>query len=436
MSELESHLASKAAEGAFIEDGSIKLNPRAAFDKLGRHALKDPLLWLVKIVQSAVACGADSVRVTMQYRRVIVRFANRLGWQADDILDVLTGGKLCTESSLLHLQFGLMTAVGPEGSSVSWSCRGTKLSYDGNTSRRTTIPESDEIMIESLRPTRPLKLLDNGQTPVLQLFKRTAYEFKALLDYCYPCPIPITVDGFQVPRSYIRPSSELPEWSNYDSERSSGQDVLLAVFPISSWPERPTLAYPIDPVVWPEDSRLLETSSRFGTQHWKPISDQVQGVVSLHYTHQRDSEIVFLWDGAVVDSRPLKHPRLCYFKADRLSSLAIRLYLEVDQYGIDLSHFKVRDLEPENLIDGLVETLIPALEDVLHRVDLRWSSPPSRFPAASGWVTKASLYTLAVPLTVILSPLLLLSPMMVSAEREKLKSLVQLSLGSLKVEKF
>jgi hypothetical protein len=58
VSEFDRYLVSEAAQGLFVESGQFQVLPEKA---LGKFALPEPGLWVLKMVQAAVAAGPEPI---------------------------------------------------------------------------------------------------------------------------------------------------------------------------------------------------------------------------------------------------------------------------------------------------------------------------------------------------------------------------------------
>ena len=424
MKDLEAHLAAKVSEGSLIDQGTITLNPENAMKKLGLHALAEPALWLVKLVQAAVAADADRIDISMSRKKVTVVFDNRLNWKADDVLQLLTAGKLSQDRASSHLVFGLLSALGLPGTKVSWSCGGERIDYANGDIKRTSAPSSHYLTIESTRPIKTYKISQHGSTPVSHLFKMTADEYKILWDRCFACPIPIYIDGLKLPRSYERPTSELPESGDYDSESQDGEKFRLAMKPVCLETGRPTLAYPLEQVSWTDDSPYTDDGKHFKTQIWKADSKPVHGVLCMYFVRQRDSQIVYLWDGALLERKAVRHPQLHSFRGGRAEGIPFQLYLEVSPAEVDIGQFKVRESDQDQVIASVAEELKEMMSALRASCFRDWKLKPAGQYLQTSKIVQAALWSIAIPLCVIFSPLLLMVQVMNKQQKMSLDKLL------------
>ncbi len=424
MTDLEAHLAAKALDGSLIDQGAITLNPERALKKLGLHALAEPALWLVKIVQVAVSSEAHRVDISMSRRKVTIVFENRLNWKAEEILQMLTAGKLSQDRAASHLIFGLLSALGLPNTKVSWSCGGERIDYANGDIKRTPVPPSPYLTIESTRPIKTYKINQHGSTPISHLFKMTAAEYKILWDRCFACPIPIYIDGYKLPTGYERPTCELPKSGDYDSEVSDGERFRLAMKPVSLESGRPTLAYPLEQVSWTDDSPYTDDGKHFKTQIWKADSKPVHGVLCMYFVRQRDSQIVYLWDGALLERKAVRHPQLHSFRGGRAEGIPFQLYLEVSPAEVDIGQFKVRESDQDQVIASVAEELKEMMSALRASCFRDWKLKPAGQYLQTSKIVQAALWSIAIPLCVIFSPLLLMVQVMNKQQKMSLDKLL------------
>lgn len=106
------------------------MDPRLAFEKLGRNQLPGEGLWLVKIVQAAVAAGALELRIEVfSGNRARLNFECPQGWRADHLLEALFLQENPKERAIFHLAAGLRSAAA-QLRSLSWSCGGHSVSVE------------------------------------------------------------------------------------------------------------------------------------------------------------------------------------------------------------------------------------------------------------------------------------------------------------------
>ena len=91
---------------------------------------EQPGLWLVKLVQAAVAAGAEDVRISLRRKAVTVKFRRPDSWNAVEILEYVISGEQPGSDSLFHLCTGVRASVVFPGESVSWICGDKDCSFE------------------------------------------------------------------------------------------------------------------------------------------------------------------------------------------------------------------------------------------------------------------------------------------------------------------
>ena len=83
----------------------------------------------------------------------------------------------------------------------------------------------------------------------------------------------------------------------------------------------------------------------------------------MYFVRQRDSQIVYLWDGALLERKAVRHPQLHSFRGGRAEGIPFQLYLEVSPAEVDIGQFKVRESDQDQVIATLKESIYfePAL---------------------------------------------------------------------------
>lgn len=378
--ELSEFLAREQTQGVLEQEtGEFHINRLQAMKKLAAFSLPEPGLWLVKIVQAAVAAGADEVRVRLLRHKVKVDFSNPCQWSANKILGHLSGHIPSDARALFHLKAGLLAASEGLKQAMEWSCGGTRVCLSEQDSVGEEAPDDGSFQLVVSRPTRPEVKPDKFNSPIRYLFRKTAHEYKALVDRCRVSPIPIWIDGLKLESQYHTKPWHLPQKSEFKPDAPSGRRKLLAQIPLCGSPDRPPLPYPID-----EDPLNLLSSQRtnFSPTYFAPSStDQpVTGCVCIYSILQKDSRLCYVLDGAIVeqvnlwDAAEEKSLAAELQKAltNGLDDFPLDFYLEVTPNQLDLSHFRVRGTESEPLLRQSLPLLLEAFESLRDHCDLPW----------------------------------------------------------------
>lgn len=364
---LESFLRGEASLGRQVDRGRFRLDPAQALEKLSKFALPEPGLWVVKLVQAAVACGADEIAFTFLRRQVKVDFLNAQNWQADQLLTALMSGVPPQEEpAQRHFVTAILGAAVGFTQKVSWSCGQTfvRVTADGPAVEANT-RSAERVLISATRPWKPKVKAPTFSSPMRYLLRQTAHEFMALVKHCRTSPIAVTCDTFKVPRSYECQTTELPQSADYDSERSDGQKKVLASFPVEALDPAATLVYPIDEQQLSDPEQPQE---KFQTLRLPPQGERVGAVCCLYLCRQRKSRINFVLDGVLLESCELflssNHPLPSLLHGPRdQDDLVLDVYLPVTWQDLDLTQFGVR--EKTALRDLILEALSLRLREVL-----------------------------------------------------------------------
>lgn len=392
-SPLEALLKEQEAAGKLDSTSEFTIDSLRARHKLAKSQLPAQGLWLVKLVQAAVAAGAREIEVGFGKR--VVEFAFRCEeWQVcpRKILSLLLSGSLPGDPFLFHLLGGLRGSIYDDTTSSDWSvCDGTTLfkvsfSSTGTELQHQELDESRPCSFH-LRTTRPPRWPSLGKAavmPLKHLLRRTAEEFLAVSSYCWPCPVPLKVDGRYLGNHY---RSSLPftgagygEINQQFSNTSPTQPLptLLARVELERVTECPEL-----PIAWPpEPADTVETNlNGYPARYQKktylgdtwlvcrlPREESPGGYLLLTFAHEMDSRVEFVCHGSVCGFHPLpwrsKPTQILGMELPQnTAKIGLRVLLPVPTSDLDLSHFAVR--EPEAVIARLAPNLKERLGEVV-----------------------------------------------------------------------
>ena len=340
--DLRQFLAQKEKEGRFLDTKAFTVDTfkaRQKMDQFQLSSLTDTGLWLVKFVQTAVACGAPEVRISLGRRDVRVSFHNTKCWLADKLLEMTLEIDLPKEPALFHLATGLRASLSKVDNAVFWSCGGVKVRLtDKQVSiEKTEISPNFEIIVR--RPPRSLSLSGLVKTPLRHLVKQTLVDYDAVYSRCWVSPIPIYFDGRKLKRGYsLRNGDKLdPENFKNSTRNQIGSNTCLSVEPIQSQ-ERvsPILPYPISPIDPKSQSDLPSQQSK------------AQAILTLHTNFAKENMIYTILDGAVIDVKKLEDfkettPEMISYFEPRSFVFHNRLHLAISLQDLDLSQFQCRE---------------------------------------------------------------------------------------------
>lgn len=409
MNDLEQYLASEAAQGLMIDEGGFSLTPEKALEKLSLFSLPSPGMWVLKLLQAAVAVGAPEIRFSFQRQLVQVEFDNLGGWDAQLVLDQLLSAQTSDRPAIRHVVTGLLGAAMGFSQYLAWSCgeSAVRVQKSGPTSE----PQTDDglFRLVATRPKQSALSINTFSSPIGYLMRQTAHEYKALVDYGVASPIPIIIDKFRLEGSYQMATSELPKVKGYDSEGSDGTGVMLGQLPISGL-DRPPIVYPIDhaPLENFDDER-----EKLGTLRLAPAPGvEVQAVVCVHACLQRCSRVNLMMDGVLLESRlltddPLAGPLLAAL-ADSKDDLVLDVYLNVGWKELDITQFKSRENSFLRELAAGVPQLRALLQTLSQEAPKKWDfskTPPvvRKLPSLTiGSIVGGAFLTMFIPHFIIL----------------------------------
>lgn len=368
---LEELLALKTAEGELLGSSSFTLDSLRALRKLSEFQLGQPGLWLVKMVQAAVAAGAPEVRITLGRAEVSVSFRHEQEWEAERLLQLVLSGELPADRALGHLVAGMRGSLDTRSEQAWWSCGQSQVELRAGQVKVDSTPGSDLFTFRTRRRAR-LPSFRELAGNLEKLVRLTVDELLALSSRCFVCPIPIFIDGRPLLRGYqaVETPETLPPLRDGSFRREHLKSICacLGWIPLGSAPGRPPLPQlPLsseesDPVL----KKPLYRGETFLQSSW-PEKSPV-GVVTVLAHQPLRSRVDLVLDGAVVESRPLNrwmvHSR---FGTRRLlhHPLAVRFTYALRPDEVDLSQFRAADID----VDSLVEKALPTLQELLERIE-------------------------------------------------------------------
>lgn len=375
---LEELLRRQTADGSYDSTSEFTINSLKARQKLSASQLPAPGLWLVKLVQAGVCIHADSMEIV--FARLSVHFTltcREWRWCPRQLVGSLLSGELPSDPFLQHLLTGLRGSLyddtltanlaivdGGKKFEVSFSHRGTEIGEsevkDDGLSRLTFVTS---------RPRRLPSLRRAVAMPLGHLAQRTADEFLAVYSYCWPCPVPLKVDGRPMVSRY-RDSLGLSDNSLGDLTRQFAITSPLQPLPSLlarvairgaeggppmsiSWP-REEGAY--EYFAWQDREVTLKSQVRL-EETWLSADitgeEGSQAYIVVAFGHLMPSRVEFLCDGAVCGFHPLKwrsaETKFLGMTVHKNNlDVGLRVLVAVTPQDLDLSQFGVR--EPERLL--------------------------------------------------------------------------------------
>ena len=388
---LSNELDRLSDEGRQLDSGKFTIDPQKALKKLGRYALPEPALWVVKMVQAAVAAGSCEICFEFSRNTVKVLFPNSSDWDAAAIFELLLGEGDCIERGLKHLQRGLAGAFADVHlQELQWSCGGQQILF--TESEFSTQACLDTGRFE-LVLTRSRRWSFQSSSPVEHLFRPMANEYKALVDRCISSPIPIYIDSRQLPQNYERPK---PHWNSTEAH------LLLAIRPLPFPESRPEIPYPIEPRKWDETQLWLGDEKHFSAQYWRSPVAPTRSILRLYLCDDGVSELILTQDGAWIERRNLwefaEDEALERNLKNRLrNDFTLDIFWEVHDDELDLSQFQVRSETMDRDFLPYLPYLRECFAELYRQSHLPWKFKRIHKPAVAAHACFVATIGLSMP---------------------------------------
>lgn len=400
--ELRHFLAQQEGAGEWDSADGFTLNALKSQRKLAQHQLPERGLWLVKLVQGAVALHAQGVKIELKRRLVTVEFISPEGPGADSLLGAVFSGKLFSDRVMMHLTTGLRACVGDNTETLTWAVR------DAESGARVVLsPQGAEIeelepvedgqthyRFDLGRPKAPFDFKRALRKRVVDLVNEVADEYTAVVGRCWCSPIPIELDGRALNPGFPHPSMRyLADCEEVGGpvDRYQMGDHWLAVRPlrVRGFMGPPGWEEASSPNCGLEDPILEHKVGR--GESFLRWSSREEGSVGLFvsFASLNRPGVDYIMDGAVVDQvsldyhRPLRASDKLMVKHQRQFT-SFRLFVAVDPTQLDLSQFRLREhaAYTRELIAGAKIQLLETLNTLEERLDgYRFS--PIAHPLAS-----------------------------------------------------
>lgn len=374
------------SEATYLDTSSFTLDSLKARQKLNQFQLPHSGLWLVKLVQAAVATGAPEIVIEFARSAVKVRFQAPDLPEAGSLLSLVMSGQLPQQAGLLHLTTALRACAGATTEALEWHCGGKQVHLGPGTTSQAESPHPGFLLIAT-RPPRNRGLSKTLATSLAHLIRNTAEEYEAVAERCWTCPIPILLDGRPLPRGYDSPllrgllNTPGEVLLQYEKSRVNLATFCVGVRQIPPLPHRPTLA------ALESRAELKVPVLKNGTfLRWPDEGHPIGAALTVQAYRQCGHRIDFVWDGAVVASQELPlevaspsyvliNPRIFQIKWEH--HVGLRLIVGVQGEELDLSQFEVREKAQltEQLLQEVRLPLVELLEELLKKVDQLYYFP-------------------------------------------------------------
>ena len=414
-SPVEDFLSQLGREGRFFESSTFTIDSLKAREKLSQFQMADSGLWLVKLVQAAVAAGAPSVRIQFEKRRVKVAFENKCGWQAEELLKEVLSGHLSQSGALMHVVTGLRASAASVNEKVAWSCGGAYVCLDSEGSSSKPDDPSPEFLVEATRPSRQRSLKRTLSSSVYHLAKQTLEEFDAVRSRCWASPIPVYLDGREMDRGYFQVKAgkiEENPWNvlmRHEKSRNHGVIGGLGVMGVPARADSPHLPYPLKEIAGDKDGQPYSIDKPLYREtgcflRWQPPEGQkVATVVAIYSDYKAESSVDYVLDGALIKRFPLpelnSEPRkILGISTGRKHDVGVRVVVPVTPEQLDLSQFNLREPNVRQIIIESLPFLREMIETLQQNRGSFWYIPLSQ---TYGKVLGAGLGTQAAIMTAV-----------------------------------
>lgn len=309
------------AEAEFAGSGHFSLEPKKALAKLAHYALPRPTDWALKLVQAAVAGGAQECSARLHLTRFDFEFLPQPLWTRRQLVDALCDPEHAQAPGLNQLRAAIWDCFGHQRP-FRLATPHLTLHFDGRWLQEIKNAEA------TTRVQLQVSLGRRGELLALHPEVRAGLQ-SALRVSCPLCPIPFTLDGRRVEGLdlAINMLQELPlglVGSEGNGLRLSPRSQLEKLVPPSL---RPTLPHP----------------------------DQVESVCVFcyHPDTERQSILTFVLDGVLVGSTALP---------GRSQQVSARIYCSADGMTSELSGLRiVRNRDWDSLRESIPRNLQSAV---------------------------------------------------------------------------
>lgn len=376
---LEAFLAAQSDEGRYFDTAAFTIDSVKALQKLGQYQLSDSGLWLVKLVQAAVAAQASAVAIQFGHRTVSVGFEAPSDWQADALLEIVLSGVLPKDRALGHLVTAIRGCASSPNEAVRWSCGHAAVDL-GATCRVTQQEPSEVFRLTATRPVRSRSWKRALTSSISDLSLQIVEERDALRSRCWVCPIPIVVDGVPMASGLdlVAGGEILRDLGTLAKKRQRADGYALsACLGLRCIHRRnfPGQTSVLPGQVRPQRDRLLPYTLhrpvyRHGTFLTWDSGQECPAAVALISHARAESSIEFIHDGVVVASHPLpeltvKRPEGLLSSTNSEPPLGVRFFFPVSQEQLDLSGFAIQSSVPVN---AMLHACFPALLELTEAI--------------------------------------------------------------------
>lgn len=336
-------LKEAAAQGQYDSTGAFTTSVAQGLQKLASFQLAPRSTWILKIVQAAVAWGAQGLVVRQSSTKTTFVFDQaHQSFPVFELQQALLSTEPSPIESVGHLTVALR-AVG-QGDGRSWRL----------TTGRPQALES--LAWDGLELTRLGDSRGNGRHVTLEvdfpkndrgrrlghLFRsagRAGEEYLEVVKRAYICPIPLTFDGRRIDRGEHKGSFETGTHLAY---------ICFGVAPPGKLDEVPELGVPggVKPPNWRPTDRFSD--GRLFCFDGNPEQTETSAFWQLHFHYQIENLLIMPGFDKKFQWKPVKGPSQCHWVRDGVvcqsahlsptqTSVSLDLYLSAADLTTDLS---------------------------------------------------------------------------------------------------
>ena len=332
--------------GQYDSTGVFTTSVGRGLEMLASYQLAPPSAWILKVVQAAVAWGAQELTVRQSATRTSFAFAHGVRpFPLFELQQALLSTDPSPVGSVEHLTAGLRS-VG-QGDGRTWRLTNRtgdsseQLVWDGQELSRTgeSHARAAEVILEV-----DFTQADRGRR-LGRLFRgagRARDEYMEVVKGAYVCPIPLTFDGRRIDSGEHRGSFEKETRLAY---------LCFGVAPPDKLAQSPEIGLPagVKRPVWRATDRFSD--GHLFSYQGDPEQAKTQAFWQLHFHYKVDSFIIpgfdkkFAW-------KPVNGPSQCHWVRDGVvcqstalafpeMSVSLDLYLSAGDLATDLSGLAV-----------------------------------------------------------------------------------------------
>ena len=142
LKDIEEFLSREIHEAQFVSSGQFSLDESRSLDKLAQYQSERPGLWLVKLLQAAVALGAEEFRVRQFANTTSVNFrpAQKVEWEP------WLRSNAASQPGLRHLQLALQAASTIPGARIGLKLGNQRWQVERGAVRLPFLPEASDTI--------------------------------------------------------------------------------------------------------------------------------------------------------------------------------------------------------------------------------------------------------------------------------------------------